>query len=96
MSKPIKHKTMRDFLNDEKSMPGNIITDFDYHYSRKDLEIIWLKISDCRKMIELEFALASKKDLNASLKKAKRIQKHINKIVETLENHEAPNEKEVK
>lgn len=85
---------MREFLNDDKDMAGAIVTDFSYSSSKKEgefLDFIWFKLGDCRKTVELEFPVRdymdkkSKKDVKKSLNKARRIQKHINKIVEVLE-----------
>lgn len=49
-------KTKRKFLNPDKSMPGAILLEPDYHYKYKNLlEGYWVKIGDCSRTISLEF-----------------------------------------
>ena len=82
----------REFLNEDKTMPGCIISEFEY-LKRKEggeaLGYIWLTLGDCSRTIKLEFEVRDYKERKVgakkSLKKAKIIKKHIDAIVEALE-----------
>lgn len=81
----------REFLNDDDTMPGVIISDFSYSILGKAneiLECIYLSIGDCNRTVQLEFPICDFLGVSAvekSLNKAKRIKSHINRIIEVLE-----------
>ena len=97
-----KRKTKREFLNDDPSMAGAILTEFSYTTREKDgkktkeLDDIYLSIGDCSRTIMLTFEVADysknkkriEKNVKNSLAKANKIKNHIEEIINALEEYE--------